>query len=190
MKLRDIAFIAIGTALMCVLAPLSIPIGIVPISLATFALYLIGTLLGPFKATISVLLYIIIGVIGAPVFSKFQAGPSVIMGPTGGFIIGYVPAVFVQALLTTKFKDRKSAYVFGILLGTVIVYATGMAWFLVVTAGKYTFAQAMAACVYPFLIGDTVKLIISVMVGYKLRPIIERVTDTSRYRSSRKVKNR
>lgn len=182
MKVRDIAFIAIATALMCILAPISVPIGIVPITLGTLALYLIGAILGPVKATIAIILYILLGLAGLPVFSGFKSGAAVLTGPTGGFIVGYIPAVFAQSLFTSKFSTRKSAYVFGILFGTVIIYGFGVAWFLLMVKGKYTFEQAMAACVYPFLIGDSVKLILAVSIGYKLRPLFERITDTSKYR--------
>ncbi len=184
MKIRDLAFVAVATALMCVLSPISVPIGIVPITLGTLALYLIGTVLGPVKATIAIILYIILGLAGLPVFSNFKSGAAVLTGPTGGFIIGYIPAVFVQALFTNHFSTKKTAYVFGIIMGTIIIYGFGLAWFLVMMKGKYTFQQAMTACVYPFLIGDTVKTILAVSIGYKLRPLIERITDTSHYRKA------
>ncbi len=186
MKVRDLAFIAVATALMCVLSPISVPIGIVPITLGTLALYLIGTILGPVKATISIILYIILGLVGLPVFSNFKSGAAVLTGPTGGFIIGYIPAVFVQALFTNKFSTKKTAYVFGIIMGTIIIYGFGLAWFMVMMKDKYTFQQAMSACVYPFLIGDTVKTILAVSIGYKLRPLIERITDTTHYRKVRR----
>lgn len=184
MKLRDLCYIAIATALMCALSPVSVPIGIVPISLATFVVYLIGCLYKPLHATISVLLYILLGILGLPVFSKFQGGFSVILGPTGGFILGYLPAVFLQSLIVTSKKEKKAAYILSILLSTLIIYAFGLVWFLIVTNGKYTFHQAMISCVYPFLVGDAVKLVISVQISYKLRPTVDSLMDFSHYRKS------
>ncbi len=185
MKLRDIAFVAIGCALLCVLAPLSIPIGAVPITLATFAVYLIGAIYSPIKATAAVALYVLLGLAGVPVFSGYKSGLAVLSGPTGGFIIGYIPAVLIQSILTTKFKEKKASYVFGIILGTIFIYGFGLAWFLISTNGKYTFNQAMATCVYPFLIGDTVKLVVSVILGYRLRPYADKANDFSHYRSAK-----
>ncbi len=184
MKLRDICYIAIATALMCALSPISIPIGIVPISLATFVVYMIGCLYKPLHATISVMLYILLGILGLPVFSKYQGGFQVILGPTGGFILGYLPAILIQSFIVTSKKDRKAAYILSILIATLIIYAFGLVWFLIVTNGKYTFHQAMVSCVYPFLIGDLVKLIISVSVSYKLRPTIDNLMDLRHYRKS------
>ena len=184
MKLRDLAYIALGTALMCVLSPISIPIGIIPISLATLVVYLIGCLLSPLKATLSVVLYIIIGLCGLPVFSKYQAGFTVLAGPTGGFILGYVLGVLLQSLFVTKFKEKKAAYIIGIIFSTIIIYAFGLIWFMIVTNGKYTFQQAMASCVYPFIPGDLIKLVIAVSVSYKLRPITDKLQDTTHLRKT------
>ena len=184
MKIRDLCYISIATALMCALSPLSIPIGIVPISLATFVVYLIGCLLPPLKASLSVLLYIIIGALGLPVFSKFQGGFQVILGPTGGFILGYLPAVFLQSLVVSSHKDKKAVYGFSIVLSTFIIYAFGLVFFLIATNGKYTFQQAMMSCVYPFLAGDLVKLVLAVTISYRLRPTLDNLMDMKHYRKT------
>lgn len=184
MKLRDLTYIALGSALMCVLSPLSIPIGIVPISLATLVVYLIGCLYSPLKAVTSVILYILLGLCGLPVFSKYQAGFSVLAGPTGGFILGYVLGVFVQSLFITHFKEKKTAYIIGIIFSTIIIYGFGLVWFMFVTNGKYSFQQAMMSCVYPFIPGDLLKLVIAVSISYKLRPISDRLQDTSKIRKT------
>lgn len=185
MKLRDLCFIAMGTALMCALSPISLPIGIVPISLATLVVYLIGCLFTPFKATISVLLYVLLGMIGLPVFSGYKGGMAVILGPTGGFILGYIPAVLLLSFLVSLKREKRASYIFGILLATLIIYAFGLVWFLVVTNGKYTFSQAMMSCVYPFLPGDTAKLVLAVSISYKLRPQLDNLSDFTHYRKTR-----
>lgn len=185
MKLRDICHVAIAAALLSALAPVSIPIGIVPITLATLVVYIIGCVLTPLDALLSVLVYIGLGAMGMPVFSGYMGGIAKLAGPTGGFIIGYVPAVFLQSLIVKHFKDKKVMYIVSIIVSTIIIYGLGLAWFLVSTDGKYSFNQAMMACVYPFIPGDLVKLVLSVSLSYKLRPLLYRIGNTSKYRKSR-----
>lgn len=169
---RNIAFIAFLTAIMCVIAPISIPMVPVPITLATLAVYLIGGLLDYKRATIPVIAYILIGIIGVPVFSKYSAGPVIFAGPTGGFILGYIIGVFAQALLTTWKKDKFYIYPLAMILGTVFIYGFGLVWFMFYmnTANKeVTLASALMACVVPFLIGDAIKITVASVVSYRLR---------------------
>lgn len=185
MKLREICYVAIAAALLSALAPVSIPIGIVPITLATLVIYIIGCIYTPWTAAFAVLLYIVLGAMGLPVFSDYTGGIAKLLGPTGGFIIGYLPAVFVQSLIVSYFKDRKVMYIVSIIVSTIIIYGFGLAWFLISTNGKYDFGQAMMACVYPFIPGDLVKLVLSVSLAYKLRPLLERFQNTEKFRKSR-----
>lgn len=174
---RNIAFIALFTAVLCVLAPLSIPMVPVPISLGTLALYLIGALLDYKRAPICVILYILIGLIGVPVFAGYQAGYTVLVGPTAGFIFGYLPGVLAQSLLTTWKKDKFYMYPIAMILGTIFIYGFGVIWYFVSMLNKgkeITIVEALMACVVPFLIGDSIKIGVASVAAYKLRKFADK----------------
>lgn len=168
-------FTAIMAAVICVFAPFSIPMGAVPLSLATFAVYLAAALLGKAKSCAAVAVYILIGLVGVPVFSGFMGGFAVMSGMTGGYIIGYLPCAFLAALFTERFSGRLWAMATGMALGTVALYAVGTAWFMAFTGSELI--AALTACVLPFLIGDIAKIAAACALALPLRkkllPIIE-----------------
>lgn len=176
---RSIAFVAMFTAILCVLAPLSIPIQPVALTLATLAIYIIGALLDYIKAPICVILYIIIGIIGVPVFSNYQSGPMVIAGLTGGFILGYIPGIIAESLLITWKKDKIWIYPIAMVVGTFFIYAFGLAWFMIAYQNKndtpISFVKALTACVTPFLAWDAAKIVVATLVTMKLRKPLDRV---------------
>lgn len=100
------AVTALMTAVTCILAPLSIPIGPVPISLTNFAIYLSLYLLDWKKGTISYILYLLLGLVGLPVFSGFTGGIGKLAGPTGGYIIGFIPMAIIAGIVIDKFSQR------------------------------------------------------------------------------------
>lgn len=165
---KSMVFIAIFAALICVAAPFSVPMpGLVPISLATFAVYLAGGLLGGKRAAIAVVLYVIIGAVGLPVFSGFSGGFAKLLGVTGGYIIGYIPC----ALITGIFADIPSkahwTVPVGMVLGTIACYLFGTAWFMIATGSELV--PALMSCVIPFLIGDAVKIVCASAVTMPLK---------------------
>lgn len=158
-------FIALLAAVLCVIAPFSLPIGPVPISLATFAVYLAGALLGCGHGTAAVALYLVIGSIGVPVFAGWSAGFSNLIGPTGGYLLGYLPCAAIVGFGVGRWGGREArlfknrfypAYPLSMAIGTLVLYALGTAWFMMQL--HYTFASALAVCVLPFLPGDAVKI--------------------------------
>lgn len=155
-KIKSICVTAVFAAVICVLAPFSVSAGPVPISLATFAIYLAAGLLEAKFSLAAVAVYILLGCAGLPVFSAFRGGVQVIAGVTGGYIIGYLPMAVVISLLCSKFRQKKFMYPVSMVIGTALLYAFGTAWFIVQT--KTTLAAALASCVTPFLIGDAVKI--------------------------------
>lgn len=181
---RNIAFIALFTALICVLAPFSIPMVPVPITLATLAVYIIGALLDYKRAPICVVLYILIGMMGVPVFSNFTGGLAKLVGPTGGFIFGYIIGVFVQSLLTTWKKDHFYIYPIAMLAGTIFIYAFGLIWFLIYKGSDTTIPAALMACVVPFLPGDAIKIVVATLASFKLRKPIDKALKADIYRQS------
>lgn len=170
---RNIAFISLFTAVICVLSPISFPIGsLVPISLATLAIYITGALLDFKRSVLCVLLFIIIGLVGAPVFSGYQGGPAKLFGPSGGFIFGYILGIVTQSLLTTWKKDKIWIYPLAMILGTIFIYATGLIWIIIYA--KLSFINAFTLYVIPYLPGDAIKIVIATLVSFKLRKPLDK----------------
>lgn len=163
---QQMALVAIMTALTCILAPFSLPIGPVPISLTNlviyFSLYLLGWKLG----TLSYVIYLLIGLVGVPVFSGFTAGPAKLFGPTGGYLIGFIPMAIIAGIVIDKFSQRW-LQILGMIVGTAICYAFGTAWFCI-QAG-YTVSAALAVCVIPFIPADLIKMVIAMIIGPEIR---------------------
>jgi len=154
---RDLALIGIFAAILCVVSPFAVPVGLVPITLGTFAVYFAAASLGTVRGTTAVLVYILLGAVGVPVFSNFEGGLHKIAGPTGGYIVGYIPLALIVGLFAEKLKSLKFArYPLGMVCGTIVLYALGTAWFCV--SLNRTVADAVAICVVPFLFGDAVKI--------------------------------
>lgn len=173
MKTKDMVLIGIFAAIICVFAPFTIPVGAIPISLATFAIYLAAAMLGAKRGTIAVLVYILIGAVGIPVFSGFSGGIGKILGVTGGYIVGYIPCAFASGILIDKFKSRKLIYPIALLIGTIILYSFGTAWFMIQSGNSL--AQALAVCVIPFLLGDALKIAAASIIAVKLEDYSSRV---------------
>lgn len=184
---RNMVFIAVMAALICIAAPFSVPIGPIPISLATFAIYLAGGILGTKKGTVAVVVYILLGAVGLPIFSGGEGGLQKLFGVTGGYIIGYIPCVLITGLFVDLFFRKKStiknkflnwlsrawAVPVGMLLGTVVLYAFGTAWFII--ARGVTFEVAMAGCVYPFIPGDLIKIACATVLTIALRDRLSKI---------------
>lgn len=163
----------------CAVISLPLPITPVPISLATLGVMMTGAVLGPLDGTISVAVYILLGVIGLPVFGGMKSGPNVIAGPTGGFIIGYLAMAFVCGIMPKIFKNNEkkpfenvAMQAVSMVISTVVLYLFGSLWFKVYT--KTTIIGALVACVFPFLIGDAVKIAFSAVIVAKLEKIFKR----------------
>lgn len=167
---RNMVFIALFAAIICVMAPFSFSVGVIPITLGTFAIYLAGALLGSKKGIIAVAVYIMLGAVGLPVFSGFKGGFAVLLGVTGGYIIGYIP----MALLTGIFseKNKKLAPV-GMVLGTLACYAFGTAWYMISTGSALL--PALELCVLPFLIGDAIKMIAVSSIAIPLKSRLDNI---------------
>ena len=168
-KTKDMVIIALMTAVMCVVAPFSIPLPFtpVPISLANLIIYISCCILGTKKGTISVLLYLLMGAIGLPVFAGFSSGLSKVTGPTGGYLVGFIFCAIFTGLFGERFEDRVGMYPVGMIIGTIVCYIFGTAW--LAFQMKLGFVQALFMGVIPYLIGDGLKIAGSTFVGYTLR---------------------
>lgn len=163
----QMAVTALMAAVMCVLGPLSVPIGAVPISLTNFVICLTVWLLGPKFGTLSVAIYLALGAVGIPVFSGYGAGLAKLAGPTGGYLIGFLPMALIGGLFIEKSKGNPIVSGLGLVLGIAVSYAFGTAWF--VFQMQCELSYAMAVCVYPFIAFDLAKVVIACAIGTLLR---------------------
>lgn len=174
-NVRSMVFMAIFAALICVAAPYAIPMpGMVPISLGTFAIYLTGAVLGGKRGTVSVCVYILLGAVGLPVFTGFAGGFAKLMGPTGGYIIGYIPLVLLTGIFSEMPSKKHWTMPLGMVIGTVVMYAFGTAWFMIMNSAP--FGTAIMSCVVPFLIGDSIKIILSSLIAYPIKARLNKIT--------------
>jgi hypothetical protein len=166
-SVQKMAIIALMTAVLCILAPISIPIFIspVPVSLGVLAVYLTAYVLSPLDATISVIIFILLGTFGLPVFSGYSGGLSKLVGPTGGYIIGFLFTVYISSLFI-HMKKGIIYDVIGMITGLALCYILGTIWFSY-QQGK-GFIASLLLCVVPFLIGDAIKIIVAVILGTQI----------------------
>lgn len=147
-KLLSITKIGLAAAVLCVLSPISIPVGDVPLSAATLVILIFAGVMGPWKSVAAVTVYLVIGFMGLPVFSGFTAGVGRLFGPTGGYLLGYIPLAF-----TVGMGKGKIPYM---IAGNIFLYAVGSVWYYVYA--DITPAAVLAVCVLPYLPGDVLKI--------------------------------
>lgn len=162
---KQLVLIALMTAITCILAPFSIPIPFspVPISLTNLVLYISIFILGYKFATISYLVYLLLGIVGLPIFSGFTGGIGKAAGPTGGYLIGFIFLTLIAGLFLEKSHAHKVLTIVGMILGTVVTYLFGTAWLCMQL--HLTFVQGLGIGVLPYLLGDAVKIIIAMILG-------------------------
>lgn len=158
---------ALMTAVTCIIAPMSIPIGPVPISLTNLVLCFSIVLVGKKRATVSFFIYLLVGAIGIPVFSGFSGGIGKMIGPTGGYLIGFLFLTWIGGIFTEKHLGKPFWYAVGMLLGTVSVYFFGTIWFVFLMKTEVWYA--LTICVFPFLIFDIIKIVLACTVGETIR---------------------
>ena len=163
---KTITLTALMAAVLCVMGPFSVPIGPVPLSLALIGVYLCGYLLGYKKGALAVLIYILIGAVGLPVFTGFAGGPAKLFGPTGGYIAGYIFTALICGFFVEHF-EKWYLHLAGMVLGLAACYALGTAWFMVLM--HVTVAEALATCVIPFVVFDLIKIGLAMLLGMTIK---------------------
>ena len=163
----QMAVTALMAAVLCVIGPLSVPIGAIPISLSNFVISLTVWLLGPKFGTLSVAIYLALGAVGMPVFSGYGGGLAKLAGPTGGYLIGYLAMAFIGGFFVEKSKGNPVISGIGLVIGVAVSYVFGTAWFVFQMGCELSYA--LAVCVYPFIAFDLAKVIIACVVGALLR---------------------
>lgn len=173
-NIRFLTTTALMTAVICILAPLSIPIGPVPISLTNLAIYFTMYILDTKRGTVALIIYLLLGLAGLPIFSGFAGGPQKLFGPTGGYIIGFIPMAIITGLAVDRFYKKRILCIAVMEASTWICYLFGSAWLMV--SMKITFKAALMAGVIPFIIIDLVKMILAGIFGPVLRERLLRFT--------------
>lgn len=169
---RGMIYASLFGALTAMGALISIPLQPVPVTLQTMFLYLAGSLLGGSLGALSQVIYVILGAIGLPVFSGGKAGLGVFLGPTGGYLVGFIAAAFVTGKIVRSRPDAGLVWlVFAMLAGTAVVYALGVLQLVLV--GKLSLEKAAAVGVLPFLPGDALKIAAAAVITLKVRDRIQ-----------------
>ena len=178
-KSYNIVLAGISAALITVCAWISIPVGAVPVTLSTLAIFLILMSEGFKRGFLAILVYLLLGLIGIPVFSQFKGGPAVLIGPTGGFLIGYIPMAAVFALLVRAFGVKKMTgakkALFNFIsaaLSEIVLYLFGCVWLMLISGGM-ELMKLLSACVFPFIIPDIVKILAASLVSPRLSKYIK-----------------
>lgn len=162
---------ALFAALSAVLSQISIPIGPVPITLTHASIFIAAGLLGAKYGAVSQIVYVFMGAVGVPVFSGYSGGIGKILGPTGGFIIGYIVCAFVTGLIIDRFGTSVKILIPAMYCGWVVTYAFGVPWYMHVT--HTGLPEALLTCVVPFLPGDVAKTIFSSVLINRLSPVLQ-----------------
>ena len=158
---------ALLCALLAVLSQLQIPLPPVPISMSLLAVYLCGALLGSRWGAAATSCYVALGAMGVPVYAGFVGGVSVLFGPTGGFLFGYILCARLTGRLSKRLGFSRRGLTIAMLLGTLLCYAAGTAWFMLITGTDLT--GSLAICVLPFIPGDVIKVIFAVLLCLRLQ---------------------
>jgi biotin transport system substrate-specific component len=142
--------------------------------LATFAVFCAGALLGSKLGALSLAAWAVLGAAGIPVFAMFRGGVGALVGPTGGYIIGYIPAAFITGLLTERFTGGGKVYMYPLAMsaGMLVCFALGTAWFVFSTGTGLW--EALMLCVIPFLPGEALKITAATVLAKRLRPVLRR----------------
>lgn len=168
---KDITYIGVFAALLAVCSWISVPTP-VPFTLQTFAVMLAVGILGGHRGTITVLVYILLAAVGAPVLAGFTGGVGVLLGSTGGYILGFLLTALIMWGIERVWGNGRMQLAFGMAAGMTVCYIFGTVWFVAVytrTGGEISFWGAFMTCVLPYLIPDAVKAALALEISMRLR---------------------
>lgn len=171
-ELRSMVLASLFAALTAVGALIALPIGPVPVVLQNFFAMLMALLLGPRWALAGIGVYLLAGALGLPVFAGGTSGLARFAGPTGGYLVGYLPCVALIGWVSVRGRGHRMMDVLAMVSGTAALYACGVAWLKLVTG--MTWGKALGVGVIPFLPGDIAKIIAAALVIKSLRQLITR----------------
>lgn len=188
--IRDMCYIALFTALIVVCTYIAFPIGTIPVTLQTLAVCMAGGFLGWKRGTLSVIVYILLGVCGIPVFSGFHNFYALIIGPTTGYVVGFIFTALIVGFTSDNLhkigdraKNKTAGQIFELILlavamvvGIAVCYLFGTLWFTPIAYGSVTAAnlqKTLTVCVYPFIVVDLVKIVIAAFLVNRLKRFVK-----------------
>lgn len=179
LDVKKLVICSLCCALTCVLAMFAIPIGVVPITFALVGVYISGALAGPLYGAISQILYLLLVFLGFPFTARLNGGVGVLLGPTGGYMFAYVLMAVLIGLIYKNLTKKSKSYAkkmfwffVGAAVGTIVCYFFGTIWFCV--QSKMNFLKALNICVYPFIVGDLLKIVATMIIIPRIENVFYR----------------
>lgn len=167
-RLSGAVLIAVFSALLCVLSPFTVPVFTIPFSLGVFAVCCVSVVIQT-KGVFSTLMYILLGALGLPVFAAFSGGIGVLTGPTGGFILGYVPFALIIGVVSGKTTKYHWLFLSAV-GGLAVLYILGGLWYTY--TAEVSLWQGLTVSVFPFIIPDIIKILMAVWLGTKIKKTV------------------
>ena len=174
-KTKSMVYVSMFAVIIAICSWISIP-SAVPFTLQTMAVFLACGLLGGKRGTMAVLIYILLGAVGLPVFAGFSGGLGVLFGSTGGYIVGFLFSALIMWAMEKINGNRKVILILSMVIGLLVCYAVGTAWFMLVytkTTGAVTLLTVLGWCVFPFIIPDAVKIAIAYILTLRLKKFVK-----------------
>lgn len=169
-RITDLVYIALFTSLIAVCSWISVPF-VIPFTLQTFAVFVTVALLGGKRGTVTVVCYLLLGLCGVPVFSRFNSGPAALFGATGGYLMGFVAIALIMWAFEKFFGKKTFVLALSMLAGLGACYIFGSLWYTLVymkSAGGSGFVIALTQCVLPFILPDVAKLALALVIQKRL----------------------
>ena len=174
-KTIDLVYIALGAVLITICSWISIPTT-VPFTMQTFAVFFVLSILGGKRGTVAIIVYVLLGAVGVPVFAQFTSGIGILFGNTGGYIVGFIFMGLVYWLIVHFLGKKLWVEILAMVIGLAVCYSFGTVWFMIVYAqanGAVGLAMVLAWCVIPFIIPDLIKLGLALTLARRLSPVLK-----------------
>ena len=174
-KTIDLVYIALGAVLITICSWISIPTT-VPFTMQTFAVFFVLSILGGKRGTVAIIVYVLLGAVGVPVFAQFTSGIGILFGNTGGYIVGFIFMGLVYWLIVHFLGKKLWGEILAMVIGLAVCYSFGTVWFMIVYAqanGAVGLAMVLAWCVIPFIIPDLIKLGLALTLARRLSPVLK-----------------
>lgn len=171
----DLVYIALGAVLITICSCISIPTT-VPFTMQTFAIFFVLSALGGKRGTVAIIVYVLLGAVGVPVFAQFTSGIGTLLGNTGEYIVGFIFIGLVYWLIVYFFGKKLWVEILAMVIGLAVCYSFGTVWFMIVyaqTNGAVSLAIVLAWCVIPFIIPDIIKLGLALTLARRLSPVLK-----------------
>lgn len=167
---------ALTTTIIILCSWITVPIGAVPITLQTFAIFMCAILLGEKKGTLSFIVYILLGIVGLPVFSSFQSGFGVLLGATGGYLFGFIFITLIGGFFCRKFPDNMILTYIGLVTGLFFCYTSGTLWYVYMYLKDFSWSNissVLLTCVLPYIIPDLIKMQLAIILSKKIKTVLK-----------------